>query len=90
MENNFMNNDSFTVKIIEGQPFVSMTLDQTIDAVKTMFDLVVADKEGKKTKTQSERTMILSLWGSTLVHLTTLKEKQSMPIVKADWYNSEQ
>lgn len=90
MENNFMNNDSFTVNIIEGQTFISMTLDQTIDAVKTMFDLVVADKEGKKTKTQLERTMVLSLWGSTLVHLTSLKEKESRAIVKADWYNSEQ
>ena len=90
MENNFVNNDSFTVKTIEGQPVVSMTLDQTIDAVKTMFDLVVADKEGKNTRTQSERVMVLSLWGSTLVHLAALKEKESIPIVKADWYNAEQ
>lgn len=66
-----------------------MTLDQTIDAVKIMFDLVVKDEKIKE-KTQLERAMIVSLWGSAIVHLASLKEKESMPIVKADWYNSEQ
>ena len=89
MENNFMNSDTFTIKIIEGKLFIYMTLDQTINAVKTMFDLVVADEKIKE-KPQLERAMIVSLWGSAIVHLTSLKEKESMPIVKADWYNSEQ
>lgn len=90
MENNFVNKDGFTVKVVEGQPFVSMTLDQTIDAVKQMFDIAVEDKENKNVKSKTEKVMVLSVWGSVLDHLNTLKEKNSIPLIRADWYNSEQ
>lgn len=90
MEDNFMNKDGFTVKIVEGQPFVYMKLDQTIDAVKQMFDLAVEEKENKNVKSKKEKVMVLSVWGSVLEYLKILKEKNSIPLIRADWYNSEQ
>ena len=90
MEDNFMNKDGFSVKIVEGQPFVFLTLDQAIYAVKLMFDLALDDKENKNVKSEKEKAMVLSVWGSTLEYLKILKEKNSIPFIRADWYNSEQ